>query len=79
MTTAEAQAYVKAWAETGRLLEEQRWAELRALDSDRAREASRHLIAAALLVPLPERRRGWSGLVDQQDALHRRQERPKTA
>jgi hypothetical protein len=65
-------AYVKAWAETGRLLEEIRWRELRALDDSRALKASSDLINAALQVPLPARRRQWSGLIDQQDLFHAR-------
>ena len=69
--TAEAErAYVRQWAETGRLLEELRWAELRLLGDAEARRASLTLIDAALRVPLPRRRREWSGLVDQQDRLH---------
>ena len=64
--TAEAErAYVRQWAETGRLLEE-----LRLLGDAEARRALLTLIDAALRVPLPRRRREWSGLVDQQDRLH---------
>lgn len=65
-------AYVKGWAETGRLLEEQRWRELARLDPVRAMHAADALIEAAMAVPLPAARRTWSGLVEQQDALHRR-------
>ncbi len=72
VTRAKEAAYVKEWAATGRLLEEQRWRELAALDPDAARRASDALIAAALLVPLPDSRQAWSGLVEQQDAFHRR-------
>lgn len=72
MTREMAQAYVKQWAETGRLLEALRWRELAALDDDRALEASDALIGAALRVPLPSHRRTRSGLVDLQDLLHRR-------
>jgi hypothetical protein len=61
-----AQAYVKRWAETGRLLDDIRWRELASLDADRALAASDALIDAALRVPLPARRRTWSGLVEQQ-------------
>lgn len=67
-----AQAYVKRWAETGRLLDEIRWRELASLDADRALAASDALIDAALRTPLPVRRRTWSGLVEQQAVLHRR-------
>jgi hypothetical protein len=70
MTRDAERAYVKRWVETGRLLEEIRWRELRALDGAVALKASSHLINAALLVPLPLRRRQWSGLVDQQDLFH---------
>ena len=73
MDSAErARAYVKGWAETGRQLEEQRWRELAALTEAQAVAASDALIAAALQVPLPEARRIWSGLVEQQDLFHRR-------
>jgi hypothetical protein len=66
-------AYVQNWAETGRLLEQVRWRELREIDADVALRASDALLAAASLVPLPSHRRSWSGLVDLQDRLHRRQ------
>jgi hypothetical protein len=65
-------AYVKQWALTGRLLEEQRWEELAHLDDAQALAASDALIASALAVPLPRARQSWSGLVEQQDAFHRR-------
>ncbi len=74
MTRDEQQRYVKRWIETGRLVEEIRWRELQNLDDGRAREASRSLIEAALLVPLPAQRRRWSGLIEQQDLLHRRKQ-----
>jgi hypothetical protein len=64
--------YVRQWALTGRLLEEQRWHELATLSDETALRAADSLIRAALLVPLPNARRQWSGLVDLQDALHRR-------
>jgi hypothetical protein len=72
MTRDAARAYVKHWAETGRLLEEQRWSELAGLDAATALASSDTLIRAALLVPLPESRRLWSGLVELQDLLHHR-------
>jgi hypothetical protein len=65
-------AYVRQWAQTGRLLEEQRWREVATLSDETASRAADSLIRAALLVPLPDARRRWSGLVDLQDALHRR-------
>jgi hypothetical protein len=71
MTRDAERAYVKRWAETGRLLEEIRWRELRTLDDARALNASSDLINAALLVPMPQHRRQWSGLIDQQDLFHR--------
>ena len=41
MSTADrARAYVKGWAETGRLLDEQRWAELSRLSDEEALAAS---------------------------------------
>jgi hypothetical protein len=69
--TSEARAYVKSWAETGRLLEELRWRELAAIDDQHALAAADALIDAALLVPLPATRRHSSGLVEQQSILHR--------
>ena len=69
--TSEARAYVKGWAETGRLLEELRWRELAAIDDQHALAAADALIDAALLVPLPATRRRSSGLVEQQSILHR--------
>lgn len=65
-------AYIKQWAETGRLLEEQRWAELARLTPEEGIMASDALIAAALTVPVPRARQIWSGLVEQQAAFHRR-------
>ena len=70
MTRDDERAYVRNWVETGRLLEELRWRELRALDDQTARLASDRLLAAAALVPVPAHRRRWSGLVDLQDLLH---------
>jgi hypothetical protein len=54
------------------LLEEQRWRELARLSESDALAAADALIAAAVLVPLPESRRTWSGLVEQQALFHRR-------
>jgi hypothetical protein len=65
-------AYVRNWVETGRLLEQLRWRELREIDDEAALRATDALLAAASLVPMPSGRRGWSGLVDLQDRLHRR-------
>lgn len=76
MTRDAERAYVRRWVETGRLLEEIRWRELRALDAARALKASSDLINAALQVPLPQRKRQWSGLIDQQDLFHRRRSKP---
>ena len=67
-----ARNYVRQWSDTGRVLNEQRWRELAALDTERALAASDALIDAALLVPLPESRRSASGLVEQQALFHRR-------
>lgn len=70
MTRNDERAYVRRWVETGQMLEEIRWRELRALDATTALEASSHLIDAALRVPLLPARREWSGLVELQDLLH---------
>ena len=72
MTPEAERVYVRQWAETGRMLEAQRWDDVRALDDASALRASSALIEAALRIPLPARRRGWSGLVDLQDRLHGR-------
>jgi hypothetical protein len=66
------QAYIRRWADTGRLLDEIRWRELRELDAAVALKATDDLIELALRVPLPSDRRAWSGLVDLQDRLHAR-------
>ena len=66
-----ARAYVKQWIRTGELLEAIRWRELATLDDARALDASDALIQSAQLVPLPPRRREWSGLVEQQALFHR--------
>jgi len=71
MTPQDQRAYVRRWVETGQLLEQIRWRELRALDPAAALAASDHLIEAAVRVPLPSARREWSGLVDLQDLLRR--------
>ncbi len=71
MTRQDQRAYVRRWVETGQILEQIRWRELRALDAAAALVASDHLIEAALRVPLPAARREWSGLVDLQDLLRR--------
>lgn len=62
-------AYVRRWVETGQLLEDLHWRELRELDETAALQASDRLIEAALLVPIPLSRRQWSGLVDWQDLV----------
>jgi hypothetical protein len=71
MTPQDQRTYVRRWVETGQMLEEIRWRELRALDAAAALEASDRLIDAAVRVPLPPARREWSGLVDLQDLLRR--------
>ena len=71
-THAQQAAYIKQWAETGRLLKEQRWTELARLDPEEGIKASDALIEAALAVPVPRTRHAWSGLVEQQAAFHRR-------
>jgi hypothetical protein len=75
MTRDAERAYVLNWVETGRVLEELRWRELRALNDETALKASDRLLAAACRVPLPRHRRERSGLVDLQDLLHARRQR----
>jgi len=72
MTREAERAYVRRWAETGKWLESVRWQELRAIDESTALKATDDLIEAALLVPLPDGRRQWSGLVEWQDLVHAR-------
>jgi hypothetical protein len=71
MTRQDQRAYVRRWLETGQILEQIRWRELRALDAAAALAASDHLIDAAVRVPLSSARREWSGLVDLQNLLRR--------
>jgi hypothetical protein len=71
MTRQDQRAYVRRWVETGQILEQIRWRELRALDAAGALAASDHLIDAAVRVPLSSARREWSGLVDLQNLLRR--------
>lgn len=75
MTADDQRAYVRNWMATGRLLEVLRWDELRALDPETALRATDALLEAAVLVPVPPRRRTWSGLVDLQRLLHGSQRR----
>jgi hypothetical protein len=72
VTPDDERLYVRKWAETGRQLEAIRWRELRELEPAAALRASEALLAAAVLVPIPPRRRVWSGLVDLQVLLHSR-------
>lgn len=69
MSRDDERAYVRRWVETGQMLEDLRWRELRALNQTAALRATDHLIAAALLVPIPLRRRQWSGLIEWQDLV----------
>jgi hypothetical protein len=57
MTRQDQRAYVRRWVETGQLLEQIRWRELRALEPAAALAASDDLIEAALRVPLSAARR----------------------
>ena len=72
MTRDAERTYVRGWVETGKELENVRWQELRMIDESTALRATDYLIEAALLVPLPARRRQWSGLVEWQDLVHAR-------
>lgn len=72
MTRDDERAYVQRWVETGQMLDDFRWRELRTLDAADALRASDHLIDAALRVPLPCTRRLWSGLVEWQDIVRTR-------
>lgn len=69
MTRDAQRAYLRQMSDTGRLLEEIRWRELRALDDAVALTAADNLIELALRVPLRQDRRGWSGLVELQQLL----------
>jgi hypothetical protein len=74
MTPDAQRAYVRNWVETGRLLQDIRWQELRALDPATALRVSDALIAAACLVAMPPGRKTSSGLAALQDLLHRRRQ-----
>jgi hypothetical protein len=63
---------VLQWGETGRFLEELRRSELRAMSDEKGREISEMLLSLAESFPLSQRRRTWSGLVEQQALFHRR-------
>ena len=75
MTRDADRAYVRQWVDTGRILDEVRWRELRDLDAAVALKATDDLIDLALRIPLPPDRRTWSGLVHLQDRLHTRPRR----
>ena len=71
MTEDQQRRYVRQWLQTGRLLEEVRWRELREIDNDVALRASDMLIDAALRIAIAPSRRNSSGLVEQQAYFHR--------
>lgn len=71
MTLEEQRAYVQGWKETGRILEEIRWRELREIDDRAALVATDSLIEIGAMTPISERRRSWSGLIEQQALFHR--------
>ena len=75
MTRDVQRAYLQRWSDTGRMLEEIRWRELRTLDDAAALTAADNLIELALRVPLPPDRRRWSGLVELQRLLHTQKRR----
>jgi len=60
------------WIETGKLLDEIRQRELREMTEEQARRASENVLSLAGNFPLPARRVGWSGLIEQQALFHRR-------
>jgi hypothetical protein len=64
--------WVNQWAETGKLLEEIHRRELREMTEEQARAASEDLLEIGASHPLSERRRSWSGLIEQQALFHRR-------
>lgn len=64
--------WVKQWIETGKLLDEIRRRELREMTEAQACAASEAVLDLAGNFPLPARRLGWSGLIEQQALFHRR-------
>ncbi len=64
--------WVLQWIETGKLLDEIRRRELKAMTEDEARRASENVLSLAENFPLPARRIAWSGLIEQQAIFHRR-------
>jgi hypothetical protein len=67
--------WMQQWREAAVELPRIRRQELRALTDEQALRAAGDLLALADLIPMSERRRTSSGLVDQQALFHRRRGR----
>lgn len=75
MTDVEARARERAWARqwsgATRALEVVRQRDLSGLSNEAARIIAEEILSMPVRSDLPERRRGWSGLVEWQRALRR--------
>lgn len=74
-TASDAASWMRQWKAAGPALREVRLRELRGLSDEEALAAADELLSMACLEPLPEERLVWSGLVEQQALLHRRDRR----
>jgi len=62
---------VLQWGETGRILEEIRRRELRAMSAEQTLRMIEDILSVTPPTPTPERRRCHSGLVEQQDLFRK--------
>lgn len=74
-TSSMAAAWMRQWRAAGPALEEVRRNELRRLTDEEALAAADELLAIGASLPVPVERLASSGLVTQQDLLHRRRVR----
>ncbi|HVO11948.1 MAG TPA: hypothetical protein VMX54_14510 [Vicinamibacteria bacterium] len=63
--------WARTWQETGEALVAVRYAELRAMTSEQALQATERLLSLGAQTPLSTERRGSSGLVEQQTLFAR--------
>ena len=71
VSTEAERLWVKQWETAGPALAEQRKIELRNLTEEEALAAAEALLSLVTMVTLATRRRGYSGLVEQQALFHR--------
>lgn len=75
MASRTTSAWLAQWREAGAALAEQRARELAAMTEEEALAAADAVLGLAALAPLAPERRLTSGLIDQQELLHRRRTR----